>query len=182
MARAALGVAGPRDLVGLKQSLGAVPRVRMVLEGLQAPLVASLVASLDDVPALRAAIEQHAGRRTRRAGARRRHDSRRRRSGARRPAPHQPIGQAGDRRDGRARARAHRHQLAESPVQPRVRLLHRDLEGEPPQRPGRLSPQADRGRRRALHHAGAEGVRGEGRWAPTSGSSSASSRSSRRCA
>jgi DNA mismatch repair protein MutS len=57
VARAALGVAGPRDLVGLKQSLGAVPRVRMVLEGLQAPLVASLVASLDDVPALRTAIE-----------------------------------------------------------------------------------------------------------------------------
>ena len=58
VARAALGVAGPRDLVGLKQSLGAVPRVRVVLETLQAPLVASLVASLDDVPALRAAIDQ----------------------------------------------------------------------------------------------------------------------------
>ena len=58
VARAALGVAGPRDLVGSKQSLGAVPRVRMVLEGLQAPLVASLVASLDDMPVLRAAIEQ----------------------------------------------------------------------------------------------------------------------------
>ncbi len=57
VARAALGVAGPRDLVGLKQSLGAVPRVRTVLDGLQAPLVASLVASLDDVPALRTAIE-----------------------------------------------------------------------------------------------------------------------------
>ena len=58
VARAALGVAGPRDLVGLKQSLGAVPRVRVVLETLQAPLVASLVASLDDVPALRTAIDQ----------------------------------------------------------------------------------------------------------------------------
>ena len=55
--RAALGMAGPRDLVGLKLSLAAVPRVRMVLEGLQAPLVTSLVASLDDVPELRAAIE-----------------------------------------------------------------------------------------------------------------------------
>ena len=58
VARAALGVAGPRDLVGLKQSLGAVPRVRVVLETLQAPLVTSLVAALDDVPALRTAIDR----------------------------------------------------------------------------------------------------------------------------
>jgi DNA mismatch repair protein MutS len=57
VARAALGVAGPRDLVGLKQSLGAVPRVRGVLETLRAPLVTSLVAALDDVPALRTAID-----------------------------------------------------------------------------------------------------------------------------
>ena len=49
-------------------------------------------------------------------------------------------------------------------------------------RAGRLPPQADDCRRRALHHAGAEGVRGEGRSAPTSASSSARSRSSRPCA
>ena len=58
VARAALGVAGPRDLVGLKQSLAAVPRVRIVLDGLQAPLVASLVAGLDDLPDLRATIDR----------------------------------------------------------------------------------------------------------------------------
>jgi DNA mismatch repair protein MutS len=57
VARAALGVAGPRDLVGLKLSLAAVPRARLVLEPLQAPLVTSLVAALDDVPDLRARIE-----------------------------------------------------------------------------------------------------------------------------
>ena len=57
--RAALGVAGPRDLVGLKQSLGAVPRVRLVLDACQAPLVTSLVARLDDLPELRAAIDAH---------------------------------------------------------------------------------------------------------------------------
>ena len=74
----------------------------------------------------------------------------------------QPLGQAGDRRDGGARARAHRHRVAEGPLQPRVRLLHRDLEVEPARGAGRLPPQADHRRRRALHHAGAEGIRGEG--------------------
>src|SRR5499427_6835096 len=38
IARVALGTAGPRDLVGLKHSLGVVPRVRTVLADLQAPL------------------------------------------------------------------------------------------------------------------------------------------------
>ena len=57
VARAALGVAGPRDLVGLRQSLSAVPRARLVLEPLHAPLVERLVAGLDDVPDLRGAIE-----------------------------------------------------------------------------------------------------------------------------
>jgi len=57
VARAALGTAGPRDLVGLKQSLGVIPRVRTILGELQAPLVRSLVAGLDDVPDVRARIE-----------------------------------------------------------------------------------------------------------------------------
>jgi DNA mismatch repair protein MutS len=57
VARTALGSAGPRDLVALKQSLGAVPRIRMVHEEMQAPLVRSLVAELDDVPEMRSAIE-----------------------------------------------------------------------------------------------------------------------------
>src|SRR2546427_2997586 len=46
VARAALGTAGPRDLVGLKQSLAVIPRVRTVLADRQAPLVRSLVAEL----------------------------------------------------------------------------------------------------------------------------------------
>src|SRR6185295_12017360 len=57
VARAALGTAGPRDLVGLKASLGVVPRVRTILSELQAPLVRSLLSELDDVPDVRAAIE-----------------------------------------------------------------------------------------------------------------------------
>jgi DNA mismatch repair protein MutS len=57
VARAALGTAGPRDLVGLKQSLAALPRSRTVLAELRAPLVQSLVAELDDLPDVRETIE-----------------------------------------------------------------------------------------------------------------------------
>jgi DNA mismatch repair protein MutS len=58
VARAALGTAGPRDLVSLRQSLAAVPRVRMLLEAFQAPLVRSLVAELDDVAEVREALDR----------------------------------------------------------------------------------------------------------------------------
>src|SRR6266446_9962175 len=57
VARAALGTAGPRDLAGLKQSLAVVPRVRAVLRDLQAPLVRSLVAQLDELADVRDGID-----------------------------------------------------------------------------------------------------------------------------
>ncbi|HEX2443290.1 MAG TPA: DNA mismatch repair protein MutS [Vicinamibacterales bacterium] len=56
VARAALGTAGPRDLVALRQSLAAVPRLRLLLAGLQAPLVVSLAGEMDDVAEVRDAI------------------------------------------------------------------------------------------------------------------------------
>jgi DNA mismatch repair protein MutS len=56
--RIALGTAGPRELVSLRQSLGVVPRVTLLLEPLQAPLLRSLVAALDDLPDLRGRIER----------------------------------------------------------------------------------------------------------------------------
>ena len=58
VARAALGTAGPRDLVSLRQSIAAVPRVRMVLDEFQAPLVRSLVAELDDLADVRDALDR----------------------------------------------------------------------------------------------------------------------------
>ena len=58
VARAALGTAGPRDLVSLRQSLAAVPRVRMLLDPFQAPLVRSLAAELDDLADLRDELER----------------------------------------------------------------------------------------------------------------------------
>jgi DNA mismatch repair protein MutS len=57
VARAALGTAGPRDLVGLKHSLAVIPRLRTVLAELQAPLIRSLLAELDDLIDVRDRIE-----------------------------------------------------------------------------------------------------------------------------
>ena len=58
VARAAMGTAGPRDLVSLRQSLAAVPRVKLVLEGVLAPLLRSLLAELDDLTDVRDLIER----------------------------------------------------------------------------------------------------------------------------
>ena len=58
VARAALGTAGPRDLVALRQSLAAIPRLKVLLDALQAPLVRSLTASLDELADLRDDIER----------------------------------------------------------------------------------------------------------------------------
>src|SRR5262249_37411173 len=58
VARAALGTAGPRDLVSLRQSLLAIPRVRMLLDPFQAPLVRSLAAELDDLADLRDELDR----------------------------------------------------------------------------------------------------------------------------
>jgi DNA mismatch repair protein MutS len=58
VARTALGTAGPRDLMALRTSLAAVPRLRQLLSGFQAPFVASLASELDDVAEVRGAIEE----------------------------------------------------------------------------------------------------------------------------
>ena len=67
-----------------------------------------------------------------------------------------------DRRHRGARARAHRHRVAQGPLQPGLRLLHRDQQVEPRPRAPRLRAQADDRGRRAVRHPGAQGVRGQG--------------------
>jgi DNA mismatch repair protein MutS len=57
MSRVALSTASPRDLVALRTSLAAVPRVRLLLGECRAPLIGSLLARLDDLVDVRAAIE-----------------------------------------------------------------------------------------------------------------------------
>jgi DNA mismatch repair protein MutS len=56
--RVALGTAGPRDLVSLRESVSTVPRVKLLLEPFQAPLVQSLAAELDDLSDVRDRIER----------------------------------------------------------------------------------------------------------------------------
>jgi DNA mismatch repair protein MutS len=58
VARAALGSAGPRDLVGLKQSIAVVPRGRLVLEACEAPLTRALLSALDDLSDVRDDIDR----------------------------------------------------------------------------------------------------------------------------
>jgi len=56
--RIALGTAGPRDLVSLRLSLEAVPRIKLLLDLCQAPLMRSLLAELDDLADVRALVER----------------------------------------------------------------------------------------------------------------------------
>ena len=58
VARAALGTAGPRDLVSLKASMAVIPRLRLLAEDLQAPLVRSLFAEIDDLADLRDELDR----------------------------------------------------------------------------------------------------------------------------
>jgi DNA mismatch repair protein MutS len=58
VARVAMGTAGPRDLVALRQSLTMVPRIRTLLAEVQAPLLRSLLAELDDLTDVRDLIER----------------------------------------------------------------------------------------------------------------------------
>jgi DNA mismatch repair protein MutS len=55
--RIALSTAGPRDLVGLRQSMAVLPRVRALLSECQAPLVTSLLGEIDELPDVREWIE-----------------------------------------------------------------------------------------------------------------------------
>jgi DNA mismatch repair protein MutS len=57
IARASLGAASPRDLVALCQSLTLLPRLRTIVGDLKAPLVSSLLAEVDDLVDVRAAID-----------------------------------------------------------------------------------------------------------------------------
>jgi DNA mismatch repair protein MutS len=56
VSRVALGTAGPRDLASLAESLRLLPRVRTIAADLQAPLVGSLAAEIDELADVRDAI------------------------------------------------------------------------------------------------------------------------------
>ena len=58
LGRVALGTAGPRDLVALRMSIATIPRLRLMLDEVQAPLLRSLLAELDDLVDVRDLIER----------------------------------------------------------------------------------------------------------------------------
>jgi DNA mismatch repair protein MutS len=58
ISRIALSTAGPRDLMALSRSLGAVPRLALLLDECQAPLMRSLCGELDDLADLRQWIDE----------------------------------------------------------------------------------------------------------------------------
>jgi DNA mismatch repair protein MutS len=58
VARAALATTGPRELVSLRLSLAAVPRVKQILRDVQAPLLVSLCAELDELTDVRDLVER----------------------------------------------------------------------------------------------------------------------------
>jgi DNA mismatch repair protein MutS len=57
VARVAMGTAGPREVIALGRSLAVVPRVGRLLDECLAPLIRSLVATLDDLADVRDRIE-----------------------------------------------------------------------------------------------------------------------------
>ncbi len=58
VARVSLGTAGPRDLVALRQSIALIPRVATTVSELQAPLVRSLAAEIDELTDLRESLDR----------------------------------------------------------------------------------------------------------------------------
>jgi len=58
ISRIALSTAGPRDLMALSRSLAAVPRLALLLNECQAPLMRSLNGELDDLPDVRQWVDE----------------------------------------------------------------------------------------------------------------------------
>ena len=156
VARAALGTAGPRDLVGAAAVARRRPaRAAAARASCRRRSSRSLVAELDDLADVRDAHRAHADRRAAGARARRRRHPRRRRPRARRAARRSAARASRSSPRWKTRERARTGiALAEDPLQPRLRLLHRDLEVEPrtPCRPtttaSRRSPAASASSRR----------------------------------
>jgi DNA mismatch repair protein MutS len=124
LGRVALGTAGPRDLVALRMSIATIPRLRLMLEEVQAPLLRSLLAELDDLVDVRDLIERtlvdEPGAFARDGGFTRDGVD----PGLDELKAISRSGRQVNRGDGRARTRAHGHRLAQGPLQSGLRLLH----------------------------------------------------------
>ena len=192
--RARLGVATPRDLAVLGRSLAALPALADALAEAHAGEIGGSLAGEADLLRLRAETAtmswSPSSRRSSRAAAPgragahqgRRLRQRRRLGRARRARRHRQRRAQPDRRHRDARARAHRHPVAQGQVQQRLRLLHRGdaLAPAAPSRPttaaSRRSPTPSASSRPSSPSSRRRSSR------PTSAASPSSSRSSPRCA
>ena len=162
-ARIALASARPRDLAGLRDTLARLPALAAALPRDQA---AALLASLADRLAIDAAWGELLGRAIAPEPAAQLRDG-----GVIAPgydaeldelrAHRQPVRRVPGRARG-ARARPHRDRQPQGRVQPRPRLLHRGQQRAGGPRARRLPAAPDAEERRALHHARAEDLRGQG--------------------
>ena len=162
LAKVTLGTAGPRDLLALGRSLEKIPALkRCVRYRSRRPVCAPCTTRLDELAdvanlILEAIADEPpldlADGGTIRAGFHAELDELR---------DLQPQRPAVHRADRGARAAAHRHPVAEGALQQRLRLLHRNHARQPAPGARRLRAQADAGQRRALHHAGVEGLRAQ---------------------
>ena len=165
-ARVGTGRATPRDLGALARTLALLPKVKARLTARVSKRLNQLEAALELCPEIRAEIEaalvdepplavKEGG--LIREGYHPELDELRA-DGTRRQVVDRQVP---DRADP-----AHGHPQPEGRLQQGLRLLHRDHARAGPgpglQHPERLRPQADGQERRAVHHAGAEGVRGQG--------------------
>ena len=161
-ARIALRSARPRDLSGLRDTLLILPQLHAVLAACDAPLIKDLADALQAERALVELLQSTI-----------------------KPEPSSVLREGGVIADGfdaeldelrgiqtncgdfllaletRERARTGIDN-AEGRIQPRAWFLHRSEPGAIRQRAGRLPPPPDAEERRALHHAGTEGLRGQG--------------------
>ena len=150
------GQANPKELVALRRGLEVIPEIRTVLAEAGAPEpLAARVQPCEEVTTLIAgALADDPPVTTDEGGVIRPGfsadlDELRERVQGCQAVPGQP---------GAAGAGADRGQVAEGRLQPGLRLLHRGQPGQYVLGPGRLHPQADPHRRRALLHHGAQGV------------------------
>ena len=162
LARVTTGRASPRDLSCPGRTLRALPALKARLTARKSERLNELEAALDLCPELRARLDaalvddcplvsREGG--FIRAGFRSELDALRELATRRQAMDRQLPGDGG---------RAHRDSEPEGRLQQRLRLLPGSHEPASRQGAGRLSSPPDGEERRALRHAGAEGIRGEG--------------------
>ncbi len=160
--RIALRNARPRDLASLRESLARLPELRAPLMAQACPAARPAVCRTGNTGSRARPAGSRHRRRTRRPGTRRRRHRPRLRPRSRRTALAERQLRRLPGRYGGPRTRADRHCQPQGRIQQGAWLLHRGHPRQRRQDSRRLPPPADPEECRALHHAGTEGLRGQG--------------------